>query len=215
MDRELYRETFSRLTASPQTKEELLHMTDHEKTSGRRGIRRAARLALAAAAVLCVLTVTAFAASGSFRAAVTRLLFPAYGADELADIDGGHRTGSFDRTDVLNTFLEDFDREGLGDGFTMKLAGGFHKEVLEEDEDTAAVAVETSDPEVRVVVYLDRQAYSDTAGLWQVTGYRVENVATGETLHEGNFHYETADGETGETLYGGTVTAIPTEDGTD
>ena len=178
MERERFRRTFSRLEASPQAKEALLHMIDENTNHTRRGMRRAARLAVLAAAAVCLLTATALAASGSLRAAVMHLLLPRYGQGELVEIGEGHRTGSFDRTDVLNTFLERFDREGLGDGITVRMADGFHKTLLEESEDAAAVSVETSDPALRLEVYLERVDYEDTTGLWQVTGYRIVEEGT-------------------------------------
>ena len=58
---------------------------------------------------MTLLTVTllfgaAMAVSADFREAVRTLLFPVYAEDTLHEIDQGHRTGSFDRTDTLLTF---------------------------------------------------------------------------------------------------------------
>lgn len=176
MNEELFQRTFSKLEASGQAKEELLQMMESKTKQSRRPVFRAARLAAIAAAAMCLLAATAFAASGSFRGAVLGLLFPRYGQSELIEIDEGHRTGSFDRADTLNTFLEKFDRENLGDGVTAKMADGFHKEVLAETEDTTAVAVELSGPDACLVVFMSRQDYGETTGLWQVTGYSVVYV---------------------------------------
>ena len=61
MNRELYRETFSRLRASDQAKEELLNMTEEKKTVRVRTVRVVRNVLIAA--VLCLALIgTAFAA---------------------------------------------------------------------------------------------------------------------------------------------------------
>ena len=183
MDEHLFRRTFSRLEASAEAKEELLRRIEPPAAcGGRRPAFRAVRLAAAVAAAMCLLTVTAFAASGSFRGAVVRLLFPRYGQSELAEISEGHRTGAFDCTDVLNTFLETFDREDLGDGVTVKMPDGFHKVVVEGSDGGLTALVETSDPELRLAVYMAQADDRETAGLWQVTGCQLVDAGTAAAM---------------------------------
>lgn len=60
MSDKLFQETFSRLRASEQAKEALLNMA--ERNTGKRKVSRAFRTAAIAAAVGCLLTMTALAA---------------------------------------------------------------------------------------------------------------------------------------------------------
>lgn len=63
MNDKLFTETFSKLKASDQAKEELMDMMEETKTKGKRRAYKVARIIAVAAAVICLLTATAFAAN--------------------------------------------------------------------------------------------------------------------------------------------------------
>lgn len=132
------------------------------------------------AACLCMTLLTAallfgaaVAVSADFREAVRTLLFPVYSENTLHEIDQGHRTGSFDRTDTLLTFLDRFNREGLEPAVQVKQENGFAYEILSESEDQAEILVECKNPKQALIVNMVLLPYEETTGLWQVVSYQV------------------------------------------
>lgn len=141
-------------------------------------VRRPRLPAWAACLALTLLTAvlllgTALAVSADFREAVRAWLFPVYTEDTLREIDQGHRTGSFDRTDTLLTFLDRFNREGLEPGVRVRQEDGFAYEVLSESEEGAEISVVCEDPSQTLLVNMVLLPYEETTGLWQVVSYQV------------------------------------------
>jgi len=125
---------------------------------------------------------TALAASADFRQAVISILFPLYTENQLHEIDEGHRTGSFDMQDTLLTFLENFNRENMGDNITAKKENGFEYVVLQDGEKSVNVIVECTTPNDKLFVEMERIAYEETTGLWQVVAYQILDSQTADEL---------------------------------
>ena len=141
----------------------------------------------AACLCLCLLTAavaftTAVAVSADFRQAVRALLFPVYTEDTLQEIDQGHRTGSFDRSDTLFTFLEQFNREELESGVQVKKENGFAYTILSEGEDYTDLLVGCENPNQLLLVKMSLLPYEETTGLWQVTAYQILTPSEAEQL---------------------------------
>ena len=116
---------------------------------------------------------TALAVSPALRQAVVSLLFPVYSEGVLVEIDEGHRTGSFDMEDTLFTFLEVFNREGLGNGITVKKEGGFAYTLLPSEDGLVQVIADCEPSRWGLLVLMERQIYGETSGLWQVCAYQI------------------------------------------
>ena len=141
-------------------------------------VRRPRLPAWTACLCMTLLTVTllfgaAMAVSADFRKAVRTLLFPVYAEDTLHEITQGRRTGSFDRTDTLLTFLDRFNREGLEPDVQVKQENGFACEILCEREERTEILVECENLEQTLIVNMVLRPYEETTGLWQVVSYQV------------------------------------------
>ncbi len=133
-----------------------------------------------AAACLCIalLTVfaafsTALAASEPLRSAVIAVFMPSYSGSEIKQIDEGHKTGSFDKEDVLFTFLDKFNNEKMEPGLEARKDGGYHYKFLPDEGSPEKAVVDCSQPDKKLLVTMELKPYSGTAGLWQVTSYQV------------------------------------------
>lgn len=142
------------------------------------------RLALGFAAVFILLLGsfgTAYAASPAFRDYVHSLLFPLYTSDEFVSIDNGHLTGAFDKTDVLLSFLDRFNRSEFGNSITAAKADGYRYSLFTQDENQLLAFVDSSLDGYCIVVYMERLEYDNTDGIWQVTGYQLLETNAAET----------------------------------
>lgn len=124
----------------------------------------------------------AFALSADFRGKVTSYIFPAYTENQLCEIDEGHGTGSFSMEDTLFTFLEKFNRENMEENITVKKDNGFEYVVLAKDENSVNVIVESSVPDEKLLVIMERKEYKETTGLWQVRAYQVIGSETADEM---------------------------------
>lgn len=124
---------------------------------------------------------TAYAASPAFRDYVHSLLFPLYTSDEFVSIDNGHLTGAFDKTDVLLSFLDRFNRSEFDNFVTAAKADDYRYSLFAQDENRLQAFVDSSVAGYCIVVYMERLEYENTDGIWQVTGYRLLENAAAET----------------------------------
>lgn len=153
----------------------------HNKLKFRNNLKR---FALGFAAVFILLLGsfgTAYAASPAFRDYVHSLLFPLYTSDEFVSIDNGHLTGAFDKTDVLLTFLDRFNRSEFGNSITAAKADGYRYSLFTQDENQLLAFVDSSLDGYCIVVYMERLEYDNTDGIWQITGYQLLETAAAET----------------------------------
>lgn len=125
---------------------------------------------------------TAYAASPSFRAYIHSLFFPLYTSEELVSIDQGHMTGSFDERDVLLTFLDRFNRLEFGNSVTAVKEDGYHYSLFMQDAGHLQAFVESSLDGYCIAVFMERLAYEDTEGIWQVTAYQILENSAADTM---------------------------------
>ena len=125
---------------------------------------------------------TAYAANPAFRESVHSLLFPLYTLDEIVSIDNGHMTGSFDKTDVLLSFLDKFNKEEFGNSITVAKENGYHYGLFAQNENQLLAFVDSSVEGYCIVVYMERIAYEGTEGIWQVTGYQISEKPIAENM---------------------------------
>jgi len=125
---------------------------------------------------------TALAVSADFRQAIVSVLFPRYTENQLHEIDEGHRTGSFDMQDTLLTFLEKFNNEAMAEGITVKKENGFEYVVLPGGENSVNVIAACTTPNDKLLVTMERKAYKETTGLWQVTAYQILDAKTASAM---------------------------------
>ncbi len=125
---------------------------------------------------------TAYAANPAFREYVHSLLFPLYTSDEIVSIDNGHMTGSFDKTDVLLSFLDKFNKEEFGNSITVAKKNGYHYGLFAQNENQLLAFVDSSVEGYCIAVYMERIAYEGTEGIWQVTGYQILEKPIAENM---------------------------------
>lgn len=135
-------------------------------------------------------TVTAFAASETFRRTVISFLYPLYSTEEIKELDQGHRTGSFDEQDTLLSFLDRFNTEKLEFGVKAENDNGYTYSMVSDSQDTILAVVDCNITGYKLLVTMNRLAYEDTTGIWQVISYQMitEQAASGilETTPEYN-----------------------------
>lgn len=143
------------------------------------------RLASCVAAVLLIAVLsfgTVYATSKNFRQAVKAFFYPLYTSGEVQEIAEGHRTGSFDEVDTLLSFLNQFNRDDLGHGLQARQESGYSYSWLTTDEDSRLAAVACDLPDYTLLVTMEKIAYEDTTGLWQVTSYQVVSTEEAENM---------------------------------
>ena len=146
--------------------------------------RMAAGLGMALLAV-SLATVTAFAASGTFRRTVISFLYPLYSTGEIKALDQGHSTGSFGEQDTLLSFLDRFNAEKLEFGVRAEKDGGYTYSMASGSPDVILAVVDCNISGYKLLVTMNRLAYEDTAGIWQVVSYQmVTEQAAGEILEK-------------------------------
>lgn len=128
---------------------------------------------------------TAYAASPAFRDYVRALLFPLYTSDEFVSIENGHLTGPFDKTDVLLSFLDRFNRMEFGNSITAAMENGYHYSLFAQDEDQLQAFVDSNVDGYCIVVSMEQLEYEDTEGIWQITGYQILESTAAETVKSG------------------------------
>ena len=126
-------------------------------------------------------TVTAFAASETFRRTVISFLYPLYSTEEIKELDQGHRTGSFDEQDTLLSFLDRFNTEKLEFGVKAENDGGYTYSMVSDSPDTILAVVDCNITGYKLLVTMNRLVYEDTTGVWQVISYQMitEQEASG------------------------------------
>ncbi len=125
---------------------------------------------------------TAYAANPAFREYVHSLLFPLYTSDKIVSIANGHMTGSFDKTDVLLSFLDKFNKEEFGNSITVAKENGYHYGLFAQNENQLLAFVDSSVEGYCIAVYMERIAYEGTEGIWQVTGYQILEKPIAENM---------------------------------
>lgn len=143
--------------------------------------RFAVGCAAAVALLLCSFG-TAYAASPAFREYVHSLLFPLYTSEEIVSIDNGHMTGSFDKADVLLSFLDKFNQKEFGNSINVAKENGYDYSLFAQNENQLLAFVDSSIEGYCIVVYMERIAYESTDGIWQVTGYQILEKSTAENM---------------------------------
>lgn len=118
-------------------------------------------------------TVTAFAASETFRRTVISFLYPLYSTEEIKELDQGHRTGSFDEQDTLLSFLDRFNTEKLEFGVKAENDGGYTYSMVSDSPDTILAVVDCNITGYKLLVTMNRLVYEDTTGVWQVISYQM------------------------------------------
>ena len=118
-------------------------------------------------------TVTAFAASETFRRTVISFLYPLYSTEEIKELDQGHRTGSFDEQDTLLSFLDRFNTEKLEFGVKAENDNGYTYSMVSDSPDTILAVVDCNITGYKLLVTMNRLAYEDTTGIWQVISYQM------------------------------------------
>lgn len=180
---------WNRMNPDNSTKEKILQqiqeaMETDAKNSFLRKVRRFA-VGFAAAVVLLLGSFgTAYAASPVFREYMHSLLFPLYTSDEMISIDNGHRTGSFDISDVLLSFLDRFNKKEFGNSITAAKEDGYQYSLYTQSEDQIQAFVNSKMEGYCIVVYMERIAYESTDGIWQVTGYQILEESTADNRKE-------------------------------
>ena len=178
---------WNRMNPDSSTKEKILQqlqetMKTNRKSSFTRKFRRFA-VGFAAAVILLLGSFgTVYAASPAFREYVHSLLFPLYTSDEIVSIENGHMTGSFDKTDILLSFLDKFNKKEFGNSITAIKENGYHYSLFMQNENRLMAFVNCSTEGYCIVVYMERIAYESTEGIWQVTGYQILENAAAENM---------------------------------
>lgn len=153
IDKKLYRETFSRLQASDEAKEEvLLKMNEMSGKSARRPLRVLRTLAIAAALTLA-LAVTANAASNGELFHTLRIIWQDGSSIMMEDENGNYitvTTSGYDNAEIRDGKLS---VEGIGDGgsassvmtgqFTMESSDGTEVKINVTEEPPVGVEVST------------------------------------------------------------------------
>lgn len=178
---------WNRMNPDNHTKEKILQQIQDTMKTGRKinFIKKLRRFGVgfAAAAVLLVGSLgTVYAASPAFREYVHSLLFPRYTSDEIVRIDNGHMTGSFDNTDVLLTFLDQFNKKEFDNSITAAKENGYHYSLFMQNENQLIAFVDSSTENSCIVIYMERIAYESTEGIWQVTGYQILENSAAENM---------------------------------
>ncbi|MCM1187698.1 MAG: hypothetical protein NC541_00190 [bacterium] len=151
-----------------------------KKGNGIKLFRRFAVGAAVAAVLLAGSLGSVYAASPAFREYVRSLLFPLYTPEEIVSIENGHMTGSFDKTDVLLTFLDRFNKKEFGNSITAAMENGYRYSLFVQNENQLLAFVDSSTEGYCIAVSMERIAYEDTAGIWQITGYQILEKSAAE-----------------------------------
>lgn len=180
---------WNRMNPDSSTKGKILQQIQETmETSGKNSfIRKFRRFAIGFAAAVVLLLGsfgTAYAASPVFRDYIHSLLFPLYTSDEIISIDNGHMTGSFDISDVLLSFLDKFNKEEFENSITAAREDGYYYSLFAQSENQVLAFVDSSIEGYCIVVYMERIAYENTEGIWQVTGYRIIEECTAEDMEK-------------------------------
>ena len=125
---------------------------------------------------------TAYAASPAFREYIHSLMFPMYISDEIVSIENGHMTSSFDKADVLLSFLDKFNKAEFGNTITAAWENGYHYSLFGQNKNQIRAFVDSSIDNYDIVVYMERIEYESTEGIWQVTGYQILEKVTAENM---------------------------------
>lgn len=169
---------WNRMNPDSSTKEYILQeiqntMETRSKSDPIKGFRRFG-VGFAAAVVLLLGSFgTVYAASPAFREYVHSLLFPLYSSDEMISIENGHMTGSFDKTDVLLSFLDKFNKKEFENSITAMEENGYRYSLFAQNENQLMAFIDSDIEGYCIVVHMERIAYESTEGIWQVTGYQI------------------------------------------
>lgn len=134
---------------------------------------------------------TAFATNELFRETIIRIFYPLYTSDEIKELDNGHRTGSFDITDTLLTFLNKFNKEKMELGISAKNENGYTHTLIhntsnvkdvENIMDSVYAIVESNNPDYKILVTMQQISHKETTGTWQVTAYQIITAEKADEL---------------------------------
>ncbi|MDE7351530.1 MAG: hypothetical protein K2O06_00540 [Acetatifactor sp.] len=178
---------WNKMNPDSSTKEKILLQIQDTVKAGKKNnltlIFRRFAVGFAAAAVLLLGSLgTAYAASPAFREYVHLLLFPLYTSEEIISIDNGHMTGSFDKTDVLLSFLDKFNRKEFGNAITVTKENGYHYSLFIQNMNQLLAFVDCSIEGYCIVIHMEHEAYESTDGIWQVTGYQILEKPIAENM---------------------------------
>lgn len=118
-------------------------------------------------------TITAFAASETFREAIISVLYPIYSSEEIKELDNGHMTGSFDEQDTLLSFLDRFNAEKMELGVLAENNEGYTYSLLSNSPDSILAIVQCNISNYKILVSMERLDYENTTGIWQVVSYQM------------------------------------------
>lgn len=177
---------WNRMNPDSDTKKRILQQIqgDLAVDSKRRFGRMFRRFAIGFATVFIILLGsfgTAYAASDTFRNYIHSLFFPLYTSDEIVGIDSGHMTGSFDKTDVLLSFLDKLNQFEFGNSITPFKTDGYRYSLFTQGDDSLQAFVDSSVEGYCIVVFMERLEYESAKGIWQVTGYQILENSAAET----------------------------------
>ena len=178
---------WNRMNPDSSTKENILLKIQNTMETSRKSTRlrnfQRFGIGFAAAVVLLLGSFgTAYAASPTFREYVHSLFYPLYTSDEIISIDNGHMTGSFDKTDVLLSFLDKFNDKEFENSITALKKNGYHYSLFMQNENQLIAFVDSSIEGYCIVVYMERIAYENTEGIWQITGYQTLDNSTAANM---------------------------------
>jgi len=147
------------------------------------------------AACICIIILvvifsftTAFAASESFRKTVISIFYPLYSNRDLRELEEGHMTGSFEEKDMLLTFLDRFNSEKMEFGISAKFEQGYSyvfvsgEKVPEGSMDAIFAIVESSLPNYKILIRMEKKPYEETSGIWQIISYQIITREEAEKL---------------------------------
>lgn len=130
-----------------------------------------------------LVTITAFAASETFREAIISVLYPIYSSEEIKALDNGNMTGSFDEQDTLLSFLDRFNAEKMELGVLAENNEGYTYSLLSNSPDSILAIVQCNISNYKILVSMERLDYESTTGIWQVVSYQmITSEADSEVL---------------------------------
>lgn len=148
--------------------------------NGRAFQNAAACIALVMLTLLGATTIV-FASNERFRNAAVKL-FSGFTEDDEAQIENGHMTGRLDKTDVLLTFLDDFNKNHPGEE-KVKYNNGYEYRFLEE-KNGSITAVVTCESDKFLLVIMEQQNIKEEVKAWNVVSYQYISSGQGEELLE-------------------------------
>ena len=112
-----------------------------------------------------LVTITAFAASETFRETIISVLYHIYSSEEIKALDNGNMTGSFDEQDTLLSFLDRFNAEKMELGVLAENNEGYTYSLLSNSPDSILAIVQCNISNYKILVSMERLDYESTTGI--------------------------------------------------